>query len=70
MVNLPLEASQVCVYMIRDLCGVTSAKSKQQLKSTGKDERSLPKQTTSTPFRAHKTHSSSSPHVSQCTQRG
>lgn len=32
--------------------------------------RSLPKQTTPTPFRAHKSHSSSSPHVSQCTQRG
>lgn len=50
MVNLPLEASQVCVYMIRDLCGVTSAKSKQQLKSTGKDERSLPKRTPPLPL--------------------
>lgn len=50
MVNLPLEASQVCVHMIRDLCGVTSAKSKQQLKSTGKDERSLPKWTPPPPL--------------------
>lgn len=59
----------VCTWFVI-FVGVTSAKSKQQLKSMGEDERSLPKRTTPTPFRAHKTHSSSSPHVSQCTQRG
>lgn len=55
MVNLFLKTFQVYMYMIlMTFGGVTSAKSKQQLKSMEKYEKSLPIWTIPTPFRAHK----------------